>query len=234
MPDKMRRNLPAFTKHWAVRVKWAGGQDKIWQIFATNKEVTLPWCEDYDLARNHFGSCYKVGHTHNTAREIQNIGTYSAPGCFDGTGIHLTQTADMTLAEALRNEEGVYHLIDANCQSFTWELVSRIKSTSGGARRTISDAYLLLKLLEAAHGPPLTLADATACILVCIVSAILGLIVYIWLYTFQAPDSFEGAVQCKAAALVQLLVAIPALMLGKWQPVLDCLFHLYVATYPSP
>jgi hypothetical protein len=68
------RLMPAFTKHWAVRVRWATGQDKVWQIFQADKEVLLPVVSDFARVRRHFTASYKVCQTHNSAHEVFDAG----------------------------------------------------------------------------------------------------------------------------------------------------------------
>jgi hypothetical protein len=68
------RLMPAFTKHWAVRVRWTTGEDMVWQIFQADKEVLSPVCSDYARVRRHFTASYKVCQTHNSAPEVFDAG----------------------------------------------------------------------------------------------------------------------------------------------------------------
>jgi len=71
------RLMPAFTKHWAVRVQWTTGEDKVWQIFQANKELLSPVCSDYARVRQHFKACYMAGRTRYTSHEVSNAGMES-------------------------------------------------------------------------------------------------------------------------------------------------------------
>jgi len=66
--------MPAFTKHWAVRVRWTTGEDKVWQIFQADKEVLSPVVSDFAWVRRHFTASYKVCQTHNGAHEVSDAG----------------------------------------------------------------------------------------------------------------------------------------------------------------
>jgi hypothetical protein len=70
----LARLMPAFTKHWAVRVRWTTGEDKVWQIFQADKEVLLPIVSDFARVRRHFTASYKVCQTHNSAHEVFDAG----------------------------------------------------------------------------------------------------------------------------------------------------------------
>jgi hypothetical protein len=68
------QRMPAFTKHWAVRVRWTTGEDKVWQIFQADKELLSPVVSDFARVRRHFTASYKVCQTHNSAHEVSDAG----------------------------------------------------------------------------------------------------------------------------------------------------------------
>jgi hypothetical protein len=74
VPKGFAQLMPAFTKHWAVRVRWTTGEDKVWQIFQADKEVLSPVVSDFAWVRRHFTASYKVCQTHNGAHEVSDAG----------------------------------------------------------------------------------------------------------------------------------------------------------------
>jgi hypothetical protein len=74
VPKGFAQLMPAFTKHWAVRVRWATGEDKVWQIFQADKEVLLPVASDFARVRRYFKASYKVCETHDSVHEVFNAG----------------------------------------------------------------------------------------------------------------------------------------------------------------
>lgn len=74
VPKGNAQLMPAFTKHWAIRVRWTTGEDKVWQIFQADKEVLSPVVSDFARVRRHFTASYKVCQTHNSAHEVSDAG----------------------------------------------------------------------------------------------------------------------------------------------------------------
>jgi hypothetical protein len=123
---KIRKILPckgpAFTKHWAIRVTWANGDDKVWQIFQADKMVLSPKCSDHNTVRMYFDRYHHVGRTYHSMNEISKIGSSAPDIILD----HSTQNTDGLVALAARNNTKEYHLITSNCQTFVLEVIKKI------------------------------------------------------------------------------------------------------------
>ena len=104
---RLSYKIPAFTTHWAVRVRWANGDDKVWQIFQADKMVLSPKCSDHVRVQKYFDCCHHVGRTYHSMHEISQIGI-SAP---DVVFNRIAQCTDAIIALAARNDKRIYHLI---------------------------------------------------------------------------------------------------------------------------
>jgi hypothetical protein len=124
---RLAQMAPAFVKHWAIRVRWTNGDDKVWQIYQDLK----PDCSDYEGMKRYFTSCYEAGGTDYSLEEVSDEGSLAHNVfviCGRRGGRHPTNTHTVIAATICR-EMRSYHLINANCQTFVEEIIASIQTS---------------------------------------------------------------------------------------------------------